>query len=60
MKVTKRGFVFLVILPLVIAGLFIGFLPLAQNVSAMNGASILGVGLIAIAGRITHTKVLVQ
>jgi uncharacterized protein YqfA (UPF0365 family) len=58
MKASKRMIVFLVVLPLVATGLFFGFLPLALKVSAMNGASLLGVILIAAAGGITYTKVL--
>jgi hypothetical protein len=58
MKLTKRGIVVLVILPLVAAGLFIGFLPLSLNVSSMNGASLLGVIFIAIAGWVSYDKVL--
>lgn len=58
MKLTQRGTVVLVILPLVITGLFVGFLPLSQKVSSMNGASLLGVIIIAIAGWITYDKVL--
>lgn len=58
MKVTKRGVVFLVVLPLVVAGLFFGFLPLALNVQTLNGASLLGVVLIAAAAGVLHNKVL--
>lgn len=58
MKATKRGVVFLVVLPLVVAGLFFGFLPLTLNVRAMNGASLLGVIFIAAAAAVIYTKVL--
>jgi hypothetical protein len=58
MKLTKRGIVVLVILPLVITGLFVGFLPLSLNVRSMNGASLLGVIFLAIAGKLTYAKVL--
>lgn len=58
MKLTKRGIVVLVVLPLVVTGLFVGFLPLSLNVNSMNGASLLGVLLLAVAGKITYAKVL--
>lgn len=58
MKLTKRGIVVLVVLPLVVTGLFVGFLPLSLNVNSMNGASLLGVILLAVAGKITYAKVL--
>lgn len=58
MKLTQRGTVVLVILPLVIAGLFFGFLPLYLKVSSMNGASLLGIIFLALAGWKTYAKVL--
>lgn len=58
MKLTQRGNVVLVILPLVVAGLFFGFLPLYLKVSSMNGASLLGVIFIALAGWKIYDKLL--
>ena len=58
MKLTQRGIIVLIVLPLAAAGLFIGSLPLSMGIRSMNGASLLGVVLIAAAGWVAYEKVL--
>ena len=58
MKLTQRGIMVLIVLPLAIAGMYIGFLPLSIGIRSMNGASLLGVVLVAAAGWVAYDKLL--